>query len=887
MMVSLIQSNYRGMGSGLVADGLGFMFQDRGELFALEPGHPNVYAPGKRPFQTIIPAFVMKDGKPFMSFGVMGGDMQPQGHVQIVVNMIDFGLNVQEAGDAARFHHEGSEDWSRTDSGGVGTLELETGIAPDVRDELDAPRPQARARRRRLRRLSGDHARPRNRRLLGRDRNAQRRRGDGLLTRLSLSDQHRRLGCATPDACFTFRIPFPRRRSHLEGSIAAAVESSIRVRLLGRMTISRDGEALELPASRKLLALFAYLSLSPRAVARTQLCELLWDVPNDPRGALRWCLSKIRRILDDPERRRVQTPSDAVQFDLSDCFVDAIEVLRTAEGGIEQIPSERLRELLLLFDGDFLEGLEIDRAPIFNGWLTAERRRFRGCRATLLEHLVNRVPDEQALEYLDKWLQIAPFDRRVHEKLLGALVRCNRIREAEAHLDTTTQAFADEGLDVAPIREAWRAARAHSAPAGDIGTVAPQVARASELIVAPGPRRASIAVMPFVDDSVVVSHAHGSALAHDVITRLAQLRSLFVIAQGTVFALHDRRIGPEEAGRMLNVDYVVSGAVRRELVSHAVRRDARLIVSVELAETRSARIVWAEEFRHEPHDAFMVLDEIGNRIVASIASEIETVERNRAILKPPNSLDAWEAHHRGLWHMYRFTKPDNERAVHFFQMAVQLDPTFARAFAGLSLAHFQNAFQRWVDREPESDLAYDAAGKSLMVDDRDPAAHWAMGRALWLRGRLDQSVSEHERTIDLSPNFAMGHYSLSFVHAQGGDPHVAITSSDSARELSPFDPLLFGMFGTRAMALVRLGRFDEAAEWAVKGAARVNAHPHVLGMAALCLALAGSLDEARPHVAAIRKTLPSYSVDDFLDAFQFGPEDAAMFRKGAKRIGLS
>jgi gamma-glutamyltranspeptidase/glutathione hydrolase len=136
MMVSLIQSNYRGMGSGLVADGLGFMFQDRGELFALDPAHPNVYAPGKRPFQTIIPAFAMKDGKPFMSFGVMGGDLQPQGHVQILVNMIDFGLNVQEAGDAARFRHVGSEDWTRKDSGGVGKLQLETGIGEEVRDEL-------------------------------------------------------------------------------------------------------------------------------------------------------------------------------------------------------------------------------------------------------------------------------------------------------------------------------------------------------------------------------------------------------------------------------------------------------------------------------------------------------------------------------------------------------------------------------------------------------------------------------------------------------------------------------------------------------------------------------------------------------------------------------
>ena len=99
-----------------------------------------------------------------------------------------------------------------------------------------------------------------------------------------------------------------------------------------------------------------------------------------------------------------------------------------------------------------------------------------------------------------------------------------------------------------------------------------------------------------------------------------------------------------------------------------------------------------------------------------------------------------------------------------------------------------------------------------MVDDRDPAAHWAMGRALWLRGRVAQSVSEHERTIDLSPNFAMGHYSLSFVHAQAGDPNIAIASSDNARALSPFDPLLFGMFSTRAMSLVRLGQFEEAAD---------------------------------------------------------------------------
>lgn len=135
-MVSLIQSNYRGFGSGIAVPGLGFGFQDRGEMFVFEPGHANVYAPGKRPFHTIIPAFIMRDGQPFMSFGVMGGAMQPQGHVQIVVNLVDFGLGLQEAGDAARWQHEGSTDYNVPKMTSGGWVNLESGVPWEVKAEL-------------------------------------------------------------------------------------------------------------------------------------------------------------------------------------------------------------------------------------------------------------------------------------------------------------------------------------------------------------------------------------------------------------------------------------------------------------------------------------------------------------------------------------------------------------------------------------------------------------------------------------------------------------------------------------------------------------------------------------------------------------------------------
>ncbi len=659
----------------------------------------------------------------------------------------------------------------------------------------------------------------------------------------------------------------------LDPLVVAGVEigvESLRLRLLGALALFREGRELPLPASRKARALLAYLALAPGPVSRSQLCELLWDAPADPRGELRWCLSKIRGLVGE----RVRTAGDMVSLDLTDCVVDALGVARAMEHGIPTLDREQQRSLIAAFgDGELLDGLDMDRSPFFEGWLTAQRRRFRAWHVALLERLATGSADEEALPVLDKWRALAPFDLRVHQMLLAALVRRGRLREAEEHLEASVRLFDAEGLDSMPLRAAWRSARPR---------IAVEVAGRPE---APGesnePRRASVAVMPFVDrtSGAPVPGSAADALAHDIITRLAKLRSLFVIAEGSVFALHERGIGAEEAGRRLDVGYVVSGSVQR--------KSSRLRVSIELAETRSARVVWAEVYEHKADDAFAVLEELGNRIVASIASEIEMLERNRAILKAPSSLDAWEAYHRALWHMYRYRKPDNDQAAHFFRLALRLDPTFSRAYAGLAFTHFQNAFQGWEERAVHVEKAYEAAAQGLLADERDPSVHWAMGRALYLRERFDESLAALERSVELSPNFALGHYNLSFVRSLVGEPQRAIADADYSRKLSPYDPMLFGMLATRAMSLVRLGRFDEASSWAIKAAARPNAFPHIHAIAAYSLALAGSLDQARSYAAAARRTAPGYGITDFLRTFRFEPEGERLFRKGAVLVGMA
>jgi DNA-binding SARP family transcriptional activator/TolB-like protein len=662
----------------------------------------------------------------------------------------------------------------------------------------------------------------------------------------------------------------------METSVGTGVET-LEVRVLGPLAVRRGGIAVALPRSRKVRALLGFLAVTPGSVGRSRICDLLWDAPNDPRGELRWCLSKIRSLIDSPDRARVVAEApDLVALDLEDCLVDAIEIDRVARAGVAAAADDRLAEVCALFGGELLDGLELDGHPEFTSWLAGQRRRYRALHIAVLEELTRRAPAGSAdlFARLDAWLPLAPFDRRPHEALLAALVATGRLRDADEHLAATIRAFEREGVDWLPLRDALRAARAAGPAPPRIEAVCDVRAAAPVLR-----RRASVAVMPFVEAGAGPGERARIAdgLTEDIITGLAKLRVLFVIARGTVYALADRNIDPQEAGRILDVEFVITGRVRRA--------GPRVSVVIEVAETRDARIVWSDELECATDDAMRVLDRTIDRIVAAIADEIEAAECKRAVLKPPGSLDAWEAYHRGLWHMYRFNDHDNRHAEQFFRASIDCDPTFARAYAGLSFTHFQNVFLDLTDdRDHQIEQAFATAAQSVTTDDRDPAAHWAMGRALWLRGAQGEALAELRRSIDLSPNFALGHYTVGFVESQSGDPRSAIAATDHSRELSPFDPLQFAMLATRAIAHVRLGELPEAAEWAVKAAARPNAHTHILAIATGCLTLAERRDEARAYVARIHSRQPSYRVEHFLRAFRFAPDTREVFRRSARLI---
>lgn len=403
-----------------------------------------------------------------------------------------------------------------------------------------------------------------------------------------------------------------------------ASSSADRLLLLGPVQVIRNGAQLPLPPSRKVRALLAYLAMATRPVTREKLCELFWDVADDPRSELRWCLSKLRPLVDGPTTRRLVADREQVWIDANLLQIDAVSVARSTQQTLARGSPRDLRALLALFRGYFLEGFSVDRAPLFENWLASQRHRFRQLHQQLLERLSAVLPPESGdrIEILRQCIEVAPFDETAHIALVRALLRSKLYAEANHQIVASVKLFESEGIDPTSLRSGFATARNQdSEPTIVTGIDGAHLDIPGNQQVS---HRPTLLVTPFTA-AVPESVSDADSITSDIIFGFAKLRSIGVIARGTAFSLRSR--SPAAAAALVNARYVASG--------HLQRDGKRYLVSVELTDPSSGRVFWADEFSCSTADSFSAPTQLAARIVAGLDTEIHVVERNRALLTPP------------------------------------------------------------------------------------------------------------------------------------------------------------------------------------------------------------------------------------------------------------
>ncbi len=368
------------------------------------------------------------------------------------------------------------------------------------------------------------------------------------------------------------------------------------------------------------------------------------------------------------------------------------------------------------------------------------------------------------------------------------------------------------------------------------------------------PDKPSIAVLPFDNMSGDPEQEYFSdGITEDIITALSKFRWFFVIARNSSFTYRGKAVDVKQVARELGVRYVLEGSVRKA--------GSRVRISAQLIDAATGNHVWAERYDRELADIFEVQDEMTATIVGAIEPELGGAERARAKRKPPDNLDAWDRYQRGLWHLWRFTREDTDEAERLFQSAIDLDPGFGPAYAGLAFLLIFNVVYGWTDT-PEQTLgrALRAGQLAVSTDDKDPFARFALGRVLTMQGDFGAAIAEEEKAIDLNPNLALAYYGLGFALVWSGRAREALPHFHKAIRQSPHDPALWSFETMTGLAHIHLGEYEKAVEWLRKGAR----HPNSGFWANLNLAVAfveqEEWDKARAAMDAALGLQPDLSV---------------------------
>ncbi len=392
--------------------------------------------------------------------------------------------------------------------------------------------------------------------------------------------------------------------------------------------------------------------------------------------------------------------------------------------------------------------------------------------------------------------------------------------------------------------------------------------------------RPAIAVLPFTNMSGDPEQEYFTdGITEDIITGLSLWRSFPVIARNSTFIYKGKAIDVKQVGRELGARYVLEGSVRKA--------GGRVRVTSQLIDAEAGAHIWAERYDRDLTDIFDLQDEITDQIVARVAPEINLAEAERASRRQPTNLGAWDLFQRGLWHFNRFIKEDNREARALFARAIAADAKLAPPVAWTAVTHIMDLVLGWTE-EPAETLseATNAGKRAIMLDRNDATSHAAMAVCLVLARQPDRGLAEGARAIELNPSLALGHFCYAYALIYVGRSAEAVTEFETARRLSPRDPLSSNYSAVQSLAHVMLREFDAAADCAHIALREDPTNLRALHRLACALGHKGDLESARAAFAESKRLLPNPTVEYFDATHPFtNPDDRDFYLDGLRKAG--
>lgn len=595
----------------------------------------------------------------------------------------------------------------------------------------------------------------------------------------------------------------------------SADTTTLRLRLLGPLQAARGSSILPAPASRKTRAILGFLALSPRPVSRQRLCDLFFDVPDDPRAALRWSLTKIRPLVDDPGRPRLVAERDTLRLDLGDAEVDAHAVLATAAQPVEGLGSAERLNALDMLDGALLEDADLPDRPEYTAWLAAQRHDFHAIARKLAQAEADAATGDARVAALRRLLALDPLDEATAAALTRALVAAGRREEAHALAATTERHLRQAGLQTGPsVRLALR-----SPPAA-----APEPPpRPSPAPLNDG--RISVAVIPFLNHSPeAIPDELMDGLLEAVVHMLSRFRDIRVAGFSQTLQYKGAVKDPAVMGAGLGVSHLAGGSV--------LVRNGALKMRYRLISAADGVLIASGDVEHAAADAFALLEDAPARLVVLLAHHLAEAARRIAVAKPVLERSAHDHFLVGVQHGFFTTPVDYPTSLAAFEAGLRLQPDHAglNAYAVWAKAGLGHAL-----REQARSEALAQAHRAMTQADADADA---MAIAAWSCVHIAQDFEPALRAVDLAtrlnPLSRIAWSASAWIRAMTGELETPLRHWDNAERCNPLGSNIDNTHCGRALCLWMAGRHADAAEAARRGLARQPGHAggHMAAVAA-------------------------------------------------------